>query len=82
MNKLYFHSFNVGYIDIPNKTTLNIYTVGCPHKCPGCQAPDLQDINHKDRKVLTPDLIIEKLEACKGFYQGICWLGRRSTFSI
>ena len=58
---MYFHSFNVGYIDIPNTTTLNIYTVGCPHNCIGCHAADLQDFNHKERQLLTADLILEKL---------------------
>lgn len=62
---MYFHSFNVGFIDIPNLTTLNIYTVGCEHNCPGCHSKDLQNINHAERKELTTEMIIEKLEACK-----------------
>jgi anaerobic ribonucleoside-triphosphate reductase activating protein len=79
---MYFHSFNIGYIDIPNMTTLNIYTVGCPHKCYGCHAADLQDINHIERKELTSKLIIEKLTACKDYYQGICWLGGDPLFQF
>jgi pyruvate-formate lyase-activating enzyme len=70
---MYFHSFNVGYIDIPNKITLNIYTVGCEHCCRGCHAEDLQNINHSERKELTSELILSKLNG--DFYQGICWLG-------
>ena len=72
---MYFHSFNIGYIDIPNTITLNIYTVGCPHHCAGCHSPDLQDINHKDRQVLSAALISEKIHTGKDFFQGICWLG-------
>lgn len=72
---MYFHSFNIGYIDIPNTVTLNIYTVGCPHHCVGCHSVDLQDINHKDRQILTASLINEKLQTGKGYFQGICWLG-------
>lgn len=72
---MYYHSFNVGFIDIPNVTTLNIYTVGCIHNCSGCHSKDLQDINHKERKILTSDLIIEKLKSNTDFYKGICWLG-------
>jgi pyruvate-formate lyase-activating enzyme len=41
----------------------------------GCHAPDLQNFNHPARLVLTTDLILEKLNTCKDFYQGICWLG-------
>lgn len=70
-----FHSFNIGYIDIPAHTMLNIYTVGCEHNCPGCHAKDLQDINNPEAKKLTSKLILEKLNACAGFYNGVCWLG-------
>jgi anaerobic ribonucleoside-triphosphate reductase activating protein len=79
---MYFHSFNVGYIDIPNTTTLNIYTVGCPHNCIGCHAADLQDFNHKERQLLTADLILEKLNNANGFYDGICWLGGDPLFQF
>lgn len=54
---------------------MNIYTVGCPHHCNGCHSPELQDINHKNRQLLTVELISEKLHTGKGFFQGICWLG-------
>lgn len=78
---MYFHSFNIGYIDIPNCKTLNIYTVGCPHHCNGCHAKDLQDINNKERQILSFNLIKNKLDNGldkinnKNFFQGICWLG-------
>lgn len=72
---MYIHSYNIGFIDIPNLTTLNIYTVGCPHKCDGCQAYDLQDINHKQRKELNIDEIISYIHDALGFIKGICWLG-------
>lgn len=69
---MYFHSYNLGFIQVPGLTTFNIYTIGCIHKCKGCQAEDLQDINHPDRKQLTSELIISKLDE---LYEGICWLG-------
>lgn len=72
---MYFDSFAIGYIDIPNKTTLNIYTVGCIHNCPGCHTPELQNFEYKNRKLLTVEMIEEKLNSAEGFFQGICWLG-------
>lgn len=59
---MFFHSFNIGYVDIPNLTTLNVYTVGCEHNCPGCHTSDLQNFNHKERKNLTSELILEKIK--------------------
>jgi anaerobic ribonucleoside-triphosphate reductase activating protein len=79
---MYFHSFNVGYIDIPNTITLNIYTVGCVHNCPGCHSTDLQNFNHSERKELTADLILEKLNNANGFYEGVCWLGGDPLFQF
>jgi anaerobic ribonucleoside-triphosphate reductase activating protein len=79
---MFFHSFNIGFIDIPGTTTLNIYTVGCPHKCKGCHTQDLQNFEHLERKFLTVDLISEKLENGSGFYQGICWLGGDPLFQF
>lgn len=72
---MYIHSYNIGFIDIPNLTTLNIYTVGCPHHCKGCQAPDLQNIQHIQRKELNVDDIIFQIKNSYGFIKGICWLG-------
>jgi anaerobic ribonucleoside-triphosphate reductase activating protein len=72
---MYFNSFAIGYIDIPNKTTLNIYTVGCPHNCPGCHTPDLQNFNHPKRLKLTVNEIEKKLYTITDFFQGVCWLG-------
>lgn len=77
---MYIHSLDIGYIDIPNHITLNIFTVGCEHHCKGCHTPDLQNFNHPDRKEVTAIEINNKLG--HDFYDGICWLGRRSTLSI
>lgn len=73
---MYFLNFNDGFIEVPFASpSLNIYTVGCEHKCNGCHAKDLQDINHKDRKELTFELINKKLQMIPGFYKSVCWLG-------
>ena len=73
---MYFLNFNDGFIEVPFASpSLNIYTVGCEHKCKGCHAADLQNINHKDRKELTFELINKKLQMISGFYKSVCWLG-------
>jgi organic radical activating enzyme len=80
---MYFHSVNEGFIEIPKaNASLNIYTVGCEHHCDGCQAKDLQNINHKDRRVLTSKLIIDSINRSKGFLDGICWLGGDPFFQF
>lgn len=73
---MYFLNFNDGFIEVPFASpSLNIYTVGCEHKCKGCHAKDLQDINHENRLVLTYDLLKKKLTAIPKFYKSVCWLG-------
>lgn len=73
---MYFLNFNDGFIEVPFASpSLNIYTVGCEHKCKGCHAKDLQNINHENRKELTFELIDKKLSMIAGFYKSVCWLG-------
>ena len=80
---MYYHSVNIGYIEVPSlNATLNIYTVGCPFHCNGCQNPELQDINHKDRKILFVDDIIKTIKNSFGIIQGICWLGGEPFFQF
>lgn len=80
---MYYHSLSVGFVEIPKiNASLNIYTVGCPFKCKGCHNPDLQDLNHKDRKKLTIDDIINPIENSNGFINGICWLGGEPLYQF
>jgi len=73
---MYFLNFNDGFIEVPFASpSLNIYTVGCEHKCKGCHAKDLQNINHEKRQILTFELIDKKLQSIPGFYKSVCWLG-------
>lgn len=73
---MYYHSLSIGYVEIPNlNSTLNIYTVGCPFHCKGCQNPDLQNINNPERKILLISDIIKAIENSFGIIEGICWLG-------
>lgn len=70
----YYHSTTVGFADIAKITTLNIYSVGCIHNCRGCHCPDLQDINHPERRILDND-IDNLLKMSYGLIKGICWFG-------
>lgn len=73
---MYYHSLSIGYAEIPNlNSTLNIYTVGCPFHCKGCQNPDLQNINNPERKILLTSDIIKAIKNSFGIVEGICWLG-------
>lgn len=80
---MYYHSFSIGYVEIPSlNSTLNIYTVGCPFHCQGCQNPELQDINHKERKVLSVNEIIKTITNSFGIIEGVCWLGGEPFFQF
>lgn len=73
---MWFLNFNDGFIEVPFAApSLNIYTVGCEHKCKGCHAADLQNINHENRLILTYDLLKKKLTTIPNFYKSVCWLG-------
>lgn len=80
---MYFHSFNIGYAEIPGlNSTLNIYTVGCPFHCNGCQNPELQNINHLERKILDIEDVINAVKNSFGIIQGVCWLGGEPFFQF
>ena len=80
---MFYHSFSIGYIEIPSlNSTLNIYTVGCPFHCVGCQNPELQDINHIERKELDIKEIVRAVNESFGIIQGICWLGGEPFFQF
>lgn len=80
---MFYHSFSIGYVEIPSlNSTLNIYTVGCPFHCVGCQNPELQDINHKERKELDIKEIVRAINESFGIIQGICWLGGEPFFQF
>lgn len=80
---MYFHSFSIGFTEIPRALScLNIFTIGCPFKCKGCQNPDLQNFDHKDRKILNINDIKTAIDNSQGYIQGICWLGGEPLFQF
>ena len=72
---MFIHSMNIGFIEIPNKITLNIYTIGCKHNCNCCHSKNLQDFNHPAKKVLKNDELIDFIKKSRTLIDGICWLG-------
>ena len=80
---MFYHSFSIGYVEVPSlNSTLNIYTVGCPFHCNGCQNKELQDINHIERKELDVHEIVRAVKDSFGIIQGICWLGGEPFFQF
>lgn len=80
---MFYHSFSIGYVEVPSlNSTLNIYTVGCPFHCNGCQNKELQDINHIERKELDVHEIVRTVKDSFGIIQGICWLGGEPFFQF
>ncbi len=72
---MYYHSISIGYVELPNYTTLNIYVVGCKFKCVGCQNPELQNYNNPDRQVLRTAVLSDSISNSFGMINAICWLG-------
>ena len=72
-------SIDVGFIDIPGMTTLNIYCCGCSLCCPDCQNPSLQDFNPEGSYPITIHLLREKLKSSLGLCEAVCWLGGEPT---
>ena len=80
---MFYYSFSIGFTEIPRALScLNIFTVGCPFKCKGCQNPDLQDFYNKNRKELNLKDIQQVIDNSKGYIQGICWLGGEPLFQF
>ena len=65
----------IGFIEVPNCVSLDIYAVGCRNNCPNCHNPQLRDFNYPKRFTLTEKAFVEKIEDSSGLIDGVCWLG-------
>lgn len=66
-----------GFIEIPNKISLNIYAQGCGIHCPGCQNQQIQ--NFDGGTPITYDQLKLSIEQ-HGLCNWVCWLGGDATF--
>lgn len=65
----------IGFCEVPNIPTLNIYTVGCKRQCVGCHHAHLKDFNYAYAKTLTNDTFLNKVRNGLPLVKGIAWLG-------
>ena len=72
---MYISSLSIGFIEVYNKITINIYPIGCLRDCKGCSNEVFKDFNYPDKKVLTEEELIHQLKKSDGLVNGICWLG-------
>lgn len=74
------HSFDTGFIEVPEHITLNIYALGCKHNCPGCANQHLQNFNHPQQRWLSTKGLSNLLNDGHGMYDGVCFLGGDAAF--
>ncbi len=68
-------SDSIGFSELPNITTLNIYTVGCARTCLGCHHEHLKDFNYPKAKTLRSDMFLKKIRDGHPLVKGVVWLG-------
>ena len=77
---MWIASIQIGFIEVPNSTTLNIYTVGCKHNCNGCHTKNLQDFEYPYKLWLDHRKFYDKINVSKDLVNGIVWLGGDAVF--
>lgn len=66
------NNISTGFIDIPNKISINLYAQGCKRNCPGCHNPNSFSFDGGyDIFISDIESIIEEYELA----DWICWLG-------
>jgi len=73
---MYIASISTGFIEVPGKISLNIFTQGCSVRCKQCQNEHLQPFLKKE------DINTDKFEQIlldKELPTWICWLGGEPT---
>jgi organic radical activating enzyme len=70
----------IGFCEIPDVATLNIYAVGCARECVGCHHGHMKDFNHPHAKILTADRLFEKIKYGVPLIKAVVWLGGDSLY--
>ena len=74
---MYVHSISTGFIEIPNKISLNVYPYGCRKRCDGCQNANLQDF--KQENAIDADRFSAILSRY-GLASWVCFLGGDAVY--
>ena len=72
--------FDFGFLEVPDFSTLNIYAVGCLHRCGGCSNKQLQDFNYFDQFDFTDRMLVREVSKAEMLIDGICFLGGDAVF--
>ena len=67
---IYFQSYDIGFLEVPNETSLCIYLGGCSFKCDGCHSPWLWEREGKGIQA-----IVETIDKYKDMVSCVCILG-------
>jgi pyruvate-formate lyase-activating enzyme len=73
-------TMSIGYIDLPNTTSLNVFAQGCHHNCSGCSNPGLRSFTTDFSTYLTNAQFIDELIRVKPLVNWIIWLGGDAVY--
>ncbi len=68
---------STGFIEIPNKISINIYAQGCKKRCEGCHNKESQNFDGGYKLYLSD---IEKIKQDHFLSNWICWLGGDAVY--
>ncbi|MDR1331470.1 MAG: 4Fe-4S cluster-binding domain-containing protein [Tannerella sp.] len=64
--------YDIVFREIPGEVTLALNLAGCPHRCPGCHSPHLQD---DAGEALTEGVLRSLLDAFRHAVTCLCFMG-------
>lgn len=71
-------TIKTGFIEIPNRITINIFANGCKLNCPNCSNPHLQSFDGGVAVDITE--LLKRLNRHRPLSNIVCWLGGDATF--
>lgn len=64
-----------GFLEVPDKISLNIYSIGCSIQCPNCHNKHLWDFNNKNSYDLKTEEFENTIKSKKDIIKWVCFLG-------